>query len=132
MLTRRETLFRLFQLLVGGGFLHLAWKYVQGVGSSFLEVSFPKSPEHGKVIYRKGVFFLNFDQKLKFFSARCPHLGCRLEFDSKKERFQCPCHGSLFSRKGRRLQGPARTDMTDLDFRLDKKAGGYKVLLPLS
>ena len=68
----------------------------------------------------------------KLFSARCPHLGCRLEFNSKKKRFQCPCHGSIFSTQGRRLQGPAQKDMTDLDFRLDKKEGGYKVLLPFS
>ena len=132
MLTRREICLRLFQILVGGGFLHLTWKYVQGVGGSFLEISFPGPPEKGEVLHRNGVYFLNLEQGLKLFSARCPHLGCRLEFNSKKKRFQCPCHGSIFSTQGRCIQGPAKKDMADLDFRLDNKEGGYKVLLPFS
>ena len=42
---------------------------------------------------------------------KCPHMGCRLEWNSEEERWECPCHGSGFDRDGKLLDGPARRDM---------------------
>jgi len=40
-------------------------------------------------------------------SARCTHLGCMVRWNADQARFQCPCHGSSFSREGLNLAGPA-------------------------
>ncbi len=42
---------------------------------------------------------------------KCPHMGCRLEWNSEEERWECPCHGSGFDRDGKLLDDPARRDM---------------------
>lgn len=44
-------------------------------------------------------------------SARCPHLGCQLEWNPDEKSWDCPCHGSRFDFRGRRLDGPAQTDL---------------------
>jgi Rieske Fe-S protein len=40
-------------------------------------------------------------------SITCTHSGCLLGFNASEDRFECPCHGSQFSRKGVVLHGPA-------------------------
>lgn len=42
---------------------------------------------------------------------RCPHLGCALKWNSKEHSWDCPCHGSRFSEKGERLDGPANGNL---------------------
>ena len=43
---------------------------------------------------------------------KCPHMGCRLEWNAEEERWECPCHGSGFDRDGKLLDDPARKDMS--------------------
>lgn len=38
-------------------------------------------------------------------STRCTHRGCQVEAGANQ--LACPCHGSVFSLTGERLQGPA-------------------------
>lgn len=38
---------------------------------------------------------------------RCPHLGCRVAWCESSGEFDCPCHGSRFSRAGDHRAGPA-------------------------
>lgn len=40
------------------------------------------------------------------FSSSCPHLGCRVHWDSLAERFVCPCHQGVFDAKGVAISGP--------------------------
>lgn len=44
-------------------------------------------------------------------SPRCPHLGCALKWNRAEHSWDCPCHGSRFTRSGRVLDGPANGDM---------------------
>ncbi len=39
---------------------------------------------------------------------RCPHLGCALRWNKAERTWDCPCHGSRFTRDGRLLDGPAQ------------------------
>jgi Rieske Fe-S protein len=55
----------------------------------------------------------------RVFDAACPHVGCRLQFDSGTNRYLCPCHSSAFARDGRRLSGPALRDMVSATFEID-------------
>ena len=38
---------------------------------------------------------------------RCPHLGCRLEWNDEEQSYDCPCHGSRFEENGRLLDNPS-------------------------
>ena len=42
---------------------------------------------------------------------RCPHLGCALKSNSAEHSWDCPCHGSRFSEKGKVLDNPANGDL---------------------
>ena len=39
---------------------------------------------------------------------RCPHLGCALRWNAAEHTWDCPCHGSRFTRDGILLDGPAQ------------------------
>lgn len=45
-------------------------------------------------------------------ALRCPHLGCKLAWNSSESTWECPCHGSRFHYTGKRLNGPAQTDVS--------------------
>jgi glycine/D-amino acid oxidase-like deaminating enzyme/nitrite reductase/ring-hydroxylating ferredoxin subunit len=45
--------------------------------------------------------------KLSLRSARCPHLGCHVHWNSFERCWDCPCHGSQFAPDGTALNGPA-------------------------
>lgn len=37
----------------------------------------------------------------------CSHLGCNVRWEGEDERFDCPCHGSMFDKNGKVTRGPA-------------------------
>ena len=41
---------------------------------------------------------------------RCPHLGCALKYNKAEHSWDCPCHGSRFSKNGKLLNNPATSD----------------------
>ena len=38
---------------------------------------------------------------------RCPHLGCALKWNPYERTWDCPCHGSRFTKNGRLIDNPA-------------------------
>lgn len=42
---------------------------------------------------------------------RCPHLGCALKYNAQEHSWDCPCHGSRFTARGRLLDNPAEKDI---------------------
>ena len=40
-------------------------------------------------------------------SARCPHMGCLVAWNSAERSWDCPCHGSRFGTDGSVLDGPS-------------------------
>lgn len=75
---------------------------------------------HGPVIV-----FRN-DEELKFFSSKCPHLGCRIS-KIENDHLVCPCHGSTFSKEGLIIKGPANISLNELTFTVDSATGEYLV-----
>lgn len=41
---------------------------------------------------------------------RCPHLGCALKYNPAEHSWDCPCHGSRFSKSGEVINNPATDD----------------------
>jgi menaquinol-cytochrome c reductase iron-sulfur subunit len=53
------------------------------------------------------------------FSPVCPHLGCRYDWHPGREEFVCPCHGSMFSKEGKVVGGPAPRPLDTLPNRIE-------------
>lgn len=41
---------------------------------------------------------------------RCPHMGCALKYNRQEHSWDCPCHGSRFTRSGKLIDNPATDD----------------------
>lgn len=52
--------------------------------------------------------FVFYDSKgIYSISSICTHLGCNVGWKPDQERFECPCHGSIFFKDGKVKEGPA-------------------------
>jgi cytochrome b6-f complex iron-sulfur subunit len=52
----------------------------------------------------------NSDGTYSVLSPICTHRGCTVEVAG--DRLECPCHGSMYDRQGKVLQGPAERALT--------------------
>lgn len=91
---------------------------IQGLGRRVLEpgrISAEELPAgHGGVVDLEGEkmgVYRDEDGELFAVPAKCPHLGCQLEWNPDEKSWDCPCHGSRFSFRGELLEGPAQTDL---------------------
>ena len=44
-------------------------------------------------------------------TRRCSHLGCALKWNAAEHTWDCPCHGSRFTRDGKLIDNPATKDL---------------------
>jgi Rieske Fe-S protein len=47
------------------------------------------------------------ENKLHIVSAVCTHMKCIVNWNNAEKTWDCPCHGSRFSKDGQVLEGPA-------------------------
>ena len=69
---------------------------------------------HGGVVEYNGLkagVYRTEEGELFVVDARCPHLGCQLEWNPDEKSWDCPCHGSRFDFKGNLIDNPAEKDL---------------------
>ena len=74
--------------------------YAAGDLADLAEGTIKPLPRYKLIIFRdnEGIYAI---------SSECTHLGCTLSFNKDGQKFQCPCHGSSFSKDGAVQRGPA-------------------------
>jgi cytochrome b6-f complex iron-sulfur subunit len=73
-------------------------------------VRYPKDPAAlaaAKKIYKPAIYKDMSELGIVALYQRCVHLGCRVPFCQTSQWFECPCHGSKYSRVGEKKAGPA-------------------------
>lgn len=69
-----------------------------------------------ELVSTKSVYVIKDSQgQLKVFSTVCPHLGCGVPWNSSRQQFLCPCHGSVFAPDGARVSGPTPRGLDSLE-----------------
>lgn len=58
--------------------------------------------------------------KVTQFSALCPHLKGVVCWNSAEKSFDCPVHGSRFSKEGVCVMGPAKANLSPVDMAAGK------------
>jgi glycine/D-amino acid oxidase-like deaminating enzyme/nitrite reductase/ring-hydroxylating ferredoxin subunit len=61
---------------------------------------------------KKFAVYCDAEGALHCHSAKCPHLGCVVQWNGVEKTWDCPCHGSRFSAYGSVLHGPAVSGLT--------------------
>ncbi|MBP3460528.1 MAG: FAD-dependent oxidoreductase [Lachnospiraceae bacterium] len=84
------------------GFFHLPFKTLD---------SLPKG--HGGIIrigFRRFACYKDEHGNVHRILARCPHMGCELEWNPDELSWDCPCHGSRYDVDGKLLDCPAQKE----------------------
>lgn len=94
--------------------LSMAGQYVDWVMKGDI-TSFDELKNNDGAIVSSGLkklaAYRNGQGELFVFSAACPHLGCVVQWNADEKTFDCPCHGSRFSKEGTVINGPAIADL---------------------
>jgi cytochrome b6-f complex iron-sulfur subunit len=103
-----------FLVEAAAGFVAFFWP--QKIGKFGTKITVPAAdiPAVGAspLVNRDGKFWLiNNEDGLLALYWKCPHLGCTVPWNENEEQFHCPCHGSLYDRRGVVLGGPAPRPM---------------------
>ena len=56
----------------------------------------------------------NTGQEVVALSNICPHLGCKVHWEARNERFFCPCHAGVFDSEGMSTGGPPAAEGKNL------------------
>jgi cytochrome b6-f complex iron-sulfur subunit len=116
------------------------WGAVTGAVLASLRMLFPKVFFEPPMTFRAGVpsdyppgtvserwkkdwrvWIVRTDRGLFALSATCTHLGCTPVWLEAENRFQCPCHGSVYTAEGLNVEGPAPRPLERFRVRLDRQ-----------
>ena len=68
-------------------------------------------PEGVELVADKRIFVVRRGNLIRVVSAVCTHIGCTVRWNAERNRWECPCHGSIFNDEGVRIAGPARNPL---------------------
>lgn len=79
---------------------------------------FDLRPGEGAVVDLDGetvAAYLHDDGTSYLLSARCQHMGCVVDWNSRARTWDCPCHGSRYQYDGAVLNGPTTRPLPPID-----------------
>lgn len=98
--------------------LNVAVQYTDLIVAGDVESIDEIKPNSGAVISRglsKVAVYRDGDGVIHERSAVCRHLGCIVNWNSLEVSWDCPCHGSRYDALGHVIQGPANSDLAEVD-----------------
>ncbi len=87
-------------------------------GSTNKELRLSNAIPSGLSISNEVIFYKS-EQELKIYSARCSHLGCKIN-QIEDDEIVCPCHGSRYNAEGKPIKGPSIKRLQSLDYEMDE------------
>jgi Rieske Fe-S protein len=96
--------------------VNVAAQYVEWITPGKVGSAEEVIPGSGAVIRRgltKLAVYRDEQGRLHERSAVCPHLKCIVNWNAAEQTWDCPCHGSRFSKFGAVIHGPAITDLDE-------------------
>lgn len=82
---------------------------ITGKGSPYADIF---SPSRSMAHPQLGINAMEAAKNLLSFSPkRCPHMGCALKWNPQEHSWDCPCHGSRFTKDGKLIDNPATGDL---------------------
>ncbi|RZJ29514.1 MAG: FAD-dependent oxidoreductase [Flavobacterium sp.] len=99
---------------------NMAAQYLDWVTPEAVKDADALSPGEGGIItsgLKKTAVYRDEQQNLHSFSAICPHLGCIVQWNADEKSFDCPCHGSRFTCYGKLVNGPAVSDLKQVEIK---------------
>lgn len=79
------------------------------------------APGEGKIVEWEGeslAVYRSESRELYVVDPICPHLGCKVNWNTTEKSWDCPCHGSRFACDGTLLTGPASSGLRRYDIEL--------------
>lgn len=129
--------------------LNTAFQYFDWASAGEVESTHEIPNGEGAVVrdgFSKVATYRDTDGNLHEFSATCPHLGGVVHWNSAEQTWDCPCHGSRYTKYGEVINGPACQNLSpykDLDnpvmtpvraneaSRVDQEVGGGIQVIPM-
>ena len=71
-----------------------------------MEEDIPIGSGKKMILGGKAILVIHVSSGFKAYSAICTHLGCIVDWDSKKGEIVCPCHAGFFNSDGLVISGP--------------------------
>lgn len=68
----------------------------------------------------KTLFLVRNENGYRVLSAICTHLGCKIKWESYRNRFYCACHQGIFSADGEVIGGPPPRRLDEYKVEVDK------------
>jgi cytochrome b6-f complex iron-sulfur subunit len=120
----RKQFFNTLATLTVGSLAILWWKVAERqteTESESMEWRIKSSLIKGITFHEHFYLVVN-GEKVKAFSAKCTHAGCRINKESNGLVI-CPCHGSRFDAyTGQPVQGPAANALSELSCSFDERS----------
>lgn len=98
--------------------LNVARQYADVVVGGDRESAADIKPGAGAVIARglhKVAIYRDPSGEVHERSAVCRHLGCIVNWNTMENTWDCPCHGSRYDAMGKVIQGPANSNLAEID-----------------
>lgn len=66
------------------------------------------------LVNERPVLIVRTANEVRAFSALCTHLQCVVQYAAERKRFECPCHGGVYSLDGTNVAGPPPRPLDEL------------------